>query len=112
MDPQGRVLLEQAGLALADAGARLGEPVGARTGVYVGVMHMEYIQLLTGAASHCGSTPCPTIFPLPSSLFTIEARRTNTEYTDSYMALAWPTSTPSPKACDPCLPRPILSLEA
>lgn len=68
MDPQGRVLLEQAGLALADAGARLGEPVGARTGVYVGVMHMEYIQLLTGAASHCGSTPCPTIFPLPSSL--------------------------------------------
>ena len=49
MDPQGRVLLEQAGLALGDAGARLGAPVGAATGVYVGVMHMEYIQLLTGA---------------------------------------------------------------
>ena len=55
MDPQGRVLLEQTGLVLADAGARLGQPVDAKTGVYVGVMHMEYIQLLTGAALHGGS---------------------------------------------------------
>lgn len=58
MDPQGRVLLEQTGLALADAGARLGEPVDAKTGVYVGVMHMEYIQLLTGA----GGTPAAAQF--------------------------------------------------
>ena len=50
MDPQGRILLEQTNLALADAGARLGEPVGDKTGVYVGVMHMEYIQYLTGGA--------------------------------------------------------------
>lgn len=49
MDPQGRILLEQSGLALAHANARLEEPVVAHTGVYVGVMHMEYIQYMTGA---------------------------------------------------------------
>lgn len=48
MDPQGRLLLEQSSLALADAGGRLSEPVSAETGIYVGVMHMEYIQLMTG----------------------------------------------------------------
>ena len=48
MDPQGRLLLEQSGLALADAGGRLGESVASDAGVYVGVMHMEYIQYMTG----------------------------------------------------------------
>lgn len=48
MDPQGRLLLEQCGLALADASGRLGEPVAPDAGVYVGVMHMEYIQYMTG----------------------------------------------------------------
>jgi acyl transferase domain-containing protein len=52
MDPQGRVLLEQSCLALTDAEVRLEEPAGAETGVYVGVMHMEYIQYMTGG------TPC------------------------------------------------------
>ena len=59
MDPQGRILLEQTSAALADAGARLGQPVGDRTGVYVGVMHMEYIQYLTGGPRCVGrSMPC------------------------------------------------------
>lgn len=48
MDPQGRLLLEQCGLALADVAGRLGEPVAPDAGVYVGVMHMEYIQYITG----------------------------------------------------------------
>lgn len=48
MDPQGRLLLEQSGLALADAGGRLGEAVASDAGVYVGVMHMEYIQYMIG----------------------------------------------------------------
>ena len=49
MDPQGRVLLEQAGLALHDATARTQTETQAATGVYVGVMHMEYIQYMAGA---------------------------------------------------------------
>lgn len=48
MDPQGRLLLEQSGLALADAGGRLGEAIASDSGVYVGVMHMEYIQYMIG----------------------------------------------------------------
>jgi len=48
MDPQGRLLLEQAGLALGDAGGRQGLPVATAAGVYVGVMHMEYIQFMDG----------------------------------------------------------------
>ena len=48
MDPQGRLLLEQAGLALGDAGGRQGLPVATAAGVYVGVMHMEYIQFMNG----------------------------------------------------------------
>lgn len=46
MDPQGRVLLEQAHLALTDAAGRLGRRVGHDTGVYVGVMHIEFVQYL------------------------------------------------------------------
>ena len=50
MDPQGRVLLEQSALALADAGGQPGRSWSeASTGVYVGVMHMEYIQFMTSA---------------------------------------------------------------
>jgi acyl transferase domain-containing protein len=48
MDPQGRVLLEQSGLALADAASRSNQPTQPATGVYVGVMHMEYIQYMAG----------------------------------------------------------------
>ncbi|KAK9803996.1 hypothetical protein WJX72_011444 [[Myrmecia] bisecta] len=48
MDPQGRILLEQTCLALQDASARLDQATEAATGVYVGVMHMEYIQYMTG----------------------------------------------------------------
>jgi hypothetical protein len=61
MDPQGRILLEQTNLALADAGGRLGAAVGAQTGVYVGVMHMEYIQYMTGAQQNVSSphASCP-----------------------------------------------------
>jgi len=58
MDPQGRLLLEQSSLALADAGGRLAEPVPAETGVYVGVMHMEYIQYMTGLKQYLRS---PTV---------------------------------------------------
>jgi len=49
MDPQGRLLLEQTGLALGDAWARAAAPVPPGAGVYVGVMHMEYIQFMDGA---------------------------------------------------------------
>jgi Beta-ketoacyl synthase, N-terminal domain len=49
MDPQGRVLLETTAAALADAAAGATGRVPAATGVYVGVMHMEYIQYMTGA---------------------------------------------------------------
>jgi acyl transferase domain-containing protein len=48
MDPQGRVLLETTAGALADAAAGAAGPAPAATGVYVGVMHMEYIQYMTG----------------------------------------------------------------
>jgi acyl transferase domain-containing protein len=50
MDPQGRLLLEQTGLALGDARARAAAPVPSGAGVYVGVMHMEYIQFMDGAS--------------------------------------------------------------
>lgn len=55
MDPQGRILLEQTGLALADADADPSRLLGsshAATGVYVGVMHMEYIQWMSGVRAH------------------------------------------------------------
>jgi acyl transferase domain-containing protein len=48
MDPQSRILLEQTSMALTDANHAEGPPLTANTGVYVGVMHMEYIQHLTG----------------------------------------------------------------
>lgn len=48
MDPQGRLLLEQSSLALRDAALRLEHDIDANTGVYVGVMHMEFIQYMNG----------------------------------------------------------------
>ncbi len=42
MDPQQRVLLEQAWLALADAGIRADAPSSARTGVFVGASASDY----------------------------------------------------------------------
>lgn len=48
MDPQGRILLEQTALALSDASARTSCPTDTTLGVYVGVMHMEFIQHLAG----------------------------------------------------------------
>lgn len=73
MDPQGRILLEQSHLALADAEARLGDPVGAETGVYVGVMHMEYIQYMTGGLNvqlgvQGSLLPCCIHFNLPAAI--------------------------------------------
>lgn len=47
MDPQSRILLEQTHLAIADATLRVGSPVPSDTGVYVGVMHMEFLQYLS-----------------------------------------------------------------
>lgn len=39
MDPQNRVLLEQAALALSDAAAVVGTLTDTRTGVYIGCMY-------------------------------------------------------------------------
>jgi acyl transferase domain-containing protein len=51
MDPQGRLLLEQAGLALGDSELeRTFSSSEAAVGVYVGVMHMEYIQFMNGTS--------------------------------------------------------------
>ena len=61
MDPQGRILLEQCSLALNDAEARTERPAEQETGVYVGVMHMEYIQYMTGecpASQTCCISQC------------------------------------------------------
>ena len=49
MDPQGRILLEQTGLAIADSESdKLFTASQPAMGVYVGVMHMEYIQFMSG----------------------------------------------------------------
>jgi len=53
MDPQSRILLEQTSLALGAAGGQS----SANTGVYVGVMHMEYIQHITGRLCPATHTP-------------------------------------------------------
>ena len=45
MDPQNRILLEQAHLALAHARANVGSLADTRTGVYVGCMYQEFTQL-------------------------------------------------------------------
>ena len=58
MDPQGRLLLEQTGLALLDAKGRQGQDTEAATGVYVGVMHMEFIQHLAGEPHHLKHPSC------------------------------------------------------
>lgn len=55
IDPQGRILLEQTHLALRDAESSTGAPHPNNTGVYVGVMHMEFIQYL--AANGAKMTP-------------------------------------------------------
>lgn len=48
MDPQGRMLLEQTHLAFKNAEFSSKSAIPTDTGVYVGVMHMEYIQYLAG----------------------------------------------------------------
>jgi len=63
VDPQGRILLEQSGLALTDANAQLKQSVGLETGVYVGVMHMEYIQYMTGKQLPLKSSLLPGLLP-------------------------------------------------
>ena len=46
MDPQNRVMLEQAASALADAAACAGAGLaGTKTAVYVGCMYQEYMQV-------------------------------------------------------------------
>lgn len=52
MDPQGRLLLEQSALSLRDASLRLEQDLDPKTGVYVGVMHMEFIQYMNGERLH------------------------------------------------------------
>ena len=52
MDPQGRLLLEQSALSLRDANLRLKQELDPKTGVYVGVMHMEFIQYMNGEQHH------------------------------------------------------------
>ena len=42
------ILLEQCSSSLRDAEACIGHSIDRQTGVYVGVMHMEYIQYMTG----------------------------------------------------------------
>ena len=66
MDPQGRVLLETTASALADAAAGATGPAPAATGVYVGVMHMEYIQYMTGSSAFTILAPPTTRLPSPS----------------------------------------------
>lgn len=49
MDPQGRILLEQSGLALASSEPeKVLSSTEQAVGVYIGVMHMEYIQFMNG----------------------------------------------------------------
>lgn len=48
MDPQSRFLLEQTSSALADAAGSTAGPAPPNSGVYVGVMHIEFIQYLSG----------------------------------------------------------------
>ncbi len=45
MDPQNRLLLEEAHLALSDAHINIGRFTDTRTGVYVGCMYQEFTQL-------------------------------------------------------------------
>ena len=45
MDPQNRLLLEQAYAALSDAQPRVGGLADTKTGVYVGCMYQEFTQL-------------------------------------------------------------------
>ena len=45
MDPQNRLLLEQSALALADASCSVDSLNDSKTGVYVGCMYQEYIQV-------------------------------------------------------------------
>lgn len=45
MDPQNRLLLEEAHLALGDAHINVGSLTDTRTGVYVGCMYQEFTQL-------------------------------------------------------------------
>ncbi|MGE4043446.1 MAG: amino acid adenylation domain-containing protein [Acetobacteraceae bacterium] len=44
MDPQQRLILEQAWLAMADAGLRPGDAASARTGVFIGASASDYAQ--------------------------------------------------------------------
>ena len=44
MDPQNRVLLEQAAMALADAAPATGPLADTRTGVYIGCMYQVLVK--------------------------------------------------------------------
>ncbi len=52
MDPQNRVLLEQAALALADAAPVTGPLTDTRTGVYIGCMYQVQLPLTRGSPSY------------------------------------------------------------
>ena len=67
MDPQSRFLLEQTGAALADAAGSAAGAAPPNTGVYVGVMHIEFIQYLTSAAPGRDASRSWVPHPPPSS---------------------------------------------
>ena len=52
MDPQQRFAMEMAWSAIEDAGYRAGALAGSRTGVYVGVCHWDYAELLEKHLAH------------------------------------------------------------
>jgi acyl transferase domain-containing protein/acyl carrier protein/NAD(P)-dependent dehydrogenase (short-subunit alcohol dehydrogenase family)/1,4-dihydroxy-2-naphthoyl-CoA synthase len=52
MDPQQRFAMELAWSAVEDAGYRAGALAGSRTGVYVGVCHWDYAELLEKYLAH------------------------------------------------------------
>ncbi|PSC74792.1 Polyketide synthase [Micractinium conductrix] len=54
MDPQCRVLLEHTHLSLADASSRSRQPMPLDSGVYVGVMQMEFLQYCSNAGLAVG----------------------------------------------------------
>lgn len=65
MDPQGRLLLEQSALSLQDANLRLQQDMDPKTGVYVGVMHMEFIQYMNGERACLHACVCGLWYLLP-----------------------------------------------
>ena len=68
MDPQQRFGLELAWNAIEDAGYRAGELAGARTGVFMGVCHRDYAELLDNRLQEMDAyVPTGTAFSIISN---------------------------------------------